>query len=191
MIIVGNVKSSIEDNSFLYQQPWFYNNKLSLRCELGIGSGTVYNENAINRALEIFNILFKDEIIDCVFLDEYIIEDDFIDINEFFIFNNTLDLDITNNDNELYENVSSIKRHFIYDVDKSKIEKIIKHQILNGANIYHIVSFKNNFIFSIYDDRGCDIVFFDDVEYKEFYLRLEKYFLDYDRELMKNRFNNI
>lgn len=191
MITVGNVKSSIEDNSFLYQQPWFYNNNLSLRCELGIGNGAVYNENAINRALKIFNILFKDDIIDCVFLDEYTNEDDLIDINEFFTFDNTLDLDITYNDNELYEDVSSIKRHFVYDVDKSKIKKIIKHQILNGSNIYHFVSFKNNFIFSIYDDRGCDIVFFDGGKYKEFYHILEKYFLDYDRELMKNRFNNI
>lgn len=188
---MGNVKSSIEDNSFLYQQPWFYNNNLSLRCELGIGNGAVYNENAINRALKIFNILFKDDIIDCVFLDEYTNEDDLIDINEFFTFDNTLDLDITYNDNELYEDVSSIKRHFVYDVDKSKIKKIIKHQILNGSNIYHFVSFKNNFIFSIYDDRGCDIVFFDGGKYKEFYHILEKYFLDYDRELMKNRFNNI
>lgn len=186
-----NVKSSIEDKCFLYQQPWFYNNKLSLRCELGIGNGAVYNENAVNRALEIFNILFNDDIVDCVFLDEYTNEDDLIDINEFFTFDNTLDLDISYNDNELYENVSSIKRHFVYDVEKSKIEKIIKHQILNGSNIYHCVSFKNNFIFSIYDERGCDIVFFDDGKYKEFYHRLEKYFLDYDRELMKKRFNNI
>ena len=204
MIIVGNVKRSIEDNTFLYQQPWFYNNKLSLRCELGIGDETVYLENSVNRALDIFNILFKDDIIDCVFLDKYTIEDDIndnvifvndeadqTDINEYFNFDKTIDLNITNNNNELYENVVSIKRHFTYNIDKTKIETIIKKQILNQSDIYHFVSFKNNFIFSIYDARGCDIVFFDEERYKEFYFKLEKYFLDYDRESMKNTFNSL
>lgn len=169
------VKEKIEDINFLYQQPWFYNNKLSLRCELGIGDESVYLENAVKRALDILNILFKDDIIDCVFLDEYTIEDDindnviFVndevksnDINEHFTFDKIIDLNITHNDNELYENFVSIKRHFVYDVDKSIIETIIKQQILNDSNIYHFVSFNNNFIYSIYDDRGCDIVFFDE-----------------------------
>ena len=198
------VKEKIEDINFLYQQPWFYNNKLSLRCELGIGDESVYLENAIKRALDIFNILFKDDIINCVFLDEYKVEDDIndnvifdndevvqIDINEHFTFDNTLDLNITNNDNELYENVVSIKRHFVYDVDKSKIETIIKQQILNDSNIYHFVSFNNNFIYSIYDDRGCDIVFFDEGKFKEFYHRLEKYFLDYDKASMIETLNSL
>lgn len=201
---MSNVERKINDNTFLYQQPWFYNNKLSLRCELGIGDETVYLENSVNRALDIFNILFKDDIIDCVFLDEYTIEDDindnvkFVndevdqpDINQYFNFDKTIDLNITNNNNELYENVVSLKRHFTYNIGKTKIETIIKKQILNEAHIYHFVSFKNNFIYSIYDDRGCDIVFFDEEKYKEFYLKLENYFLDYDRESMKNTFNSL
>lgn len=198
------VKEKIEDINFLYQQPWFYNNKLSLRCELGIGDKTVYLENAVNRALDILNILFKGDIIDCVFLDEYTIEDDINDnvifvndevdqtyINEYFNFDKTIDLNITNNNNELYENVVSIKRHFTYNIDKTKIEIIIKKQILNEAHVYHFVSFKNNFIYSIYDDRGCDIVFFDEEKYKKFYLKLKKYFLDYDREGMKNTLDSL
>ena len=52
-------------------------------------------------------------------------------------------------------------------------------------------SFKNNFIYSIYDDRGCDIVFFDEEKYKKFYLKLKKYFLDYDREGMKNTLDSL
>ena len=198
------VKEKIEDINFLYQQPWFYNNELSLRCELGIGDETVYLENAVNRALDILSILFKDDIIDCVFLDEYTIEDDIndnvifvndevdqTDINEYFNFDKTIDLNITNNNNELYENVVSIKRHFTYNIDKTKIEIIIKKQILNEAHVYHFVSFKNNFIYSIYDDRGCDIVFFDEEKYKKFYLKLKKYFLDYDREGMKNTLDSL
>ena len=198
------VKEKIEDINFLYQQPWFYNNKLSLRCELGIGDETVYLENAVNRALDILNILFKGDIIDCVFLDEYTIEDDINDnvifvndevdqpnINEYFNFDKTIDLNITNNNSELYENVVSLKRHFTYNMDKTKIETIIKKQILNEAHVYHFVSFKNNFIYSIYDDRGCDIVFFDEEKYKEFYFKLEKYFLDYDRESMKNTLDSL
>ena len=198
------VKEKIEDINFLYQQPWFYNNELSLRCELGIGDETVYLENAVNRALDILNILFKGDIIDCVFLDEYTIEDDindnviFVndevdqpDINQYFYFDKTIDLNITNDNNELYENVVSIKRHFTYNIDKTKIEIIIKKQILNEAHVYHFVSFKNNFIYSIYDDRGCDIVFFDEEKYKKFYLKLKKYFLDYDREGMKNTLDSL
>ena len=201
---MSNVERKINDNTFLYQKPWFYNNKLSLRCELGIGKETVYLENAVNRALDILNILFKGDIIDCVFLDEYTIEDDindnviFVndevdqpDINEYFNFDKTIDLNITNNNNELYENVVSLKRHFTYNIDKTKIETIITKQILNEAHVYHFVSFKNNFIYSIYDDRGCDIVFFDEEKYKEFYFKLEKYFLDYDRESMKNTLDSL
>ena len=59
---MSNVKMSIEDKKYLYEQPWFYNNKLALRCELGVGNGVKYLKNALQRALEIFNILFNNVI---------------------------------------------------------------------------------------------------------------------------------
>lgn len=57
----------------------------------------------------------------------------------------------------------------------------------NGFEI-GIVSFKNECILSVYDDRGCDIVFATPEKMKEFYTRLEPYFLPYDLEEMKKRF---
>ena len=39
---MSNVKMIIEDKKYLYEQPWFYNNKLALRCELGVGNGVKY-----------------------------------------------------------------------------------------------------------------------------------------------------
>ncbi len=57
----------------------------------------------------------------------------------------------------------------------------------NGFEI-GIVSFKNECILSVYDDRGCDIVFATPEKMKEFYTRLEPYFLLCDLEEMKKRF---
>jgi hypothetical protein len=50
------------------------------------------------------------------------------------------------------------------------------------------VSFENECILSIYDSRGCDIVFATQEKMKEFYHTLEPYFLDYDRAEMERRY---
>ena len=59
----------------------------------------------------------------------------------------------------------------------------------NGFDI-GIVSFKNECILSVYDDRGCDIVFATPEKMKEFYTQLESYFLPYDLEEMRKRLHN-
>ena len=100
----------------------------------------------------------------------------------------SLELDIKDLRNDYCnEDLISIKRHITYNFDIKNIKKRIKKQIKSQKDpLYHFVSFENEFIFSIYDDRGCDIVFFSEEKYKEFYYKLEKYFLDYDRDVMKN-----
>ena len=50
-----------------------------------------------------------------------------------------------------------------------------------------LVSFANECIFSVYDDRGCDIVFAVPEKLREFYPRLKPYFLAYDAEEMARR----
>ena len=50
-----------------------------------------------------------------------------------------------------------------------------------------LVSFTNECILSIYDDRGCDVVFACPEKFSEFYPRLEPFFLDYDRAEMACR----
>ena len=79
-----------------------------------------------------------------------------------------------------------------YPNKKFNAIKVIDSQIENQENpIVHLVSFVNSCIFSVYDDRGCDIVFFDKNKFMQFYPLLQKYFLDYDIALMEQRVTSV
>lgn len=67
---------------------------------------------------------------------------------------------------------------------------LVEMQINGNGFEIGIVSFKNECILSVYDDRGCDITFTTAEKMKEFYPKLEPYFLPYDLEEMKKRFHN-
>ena len=67
---MNNINKKLLDSSFLYLQPWFYNNKLALRCELGIGEDD-YMENAFSRSIQIANVLFANKKIDVAFFHQY------------------------------------------------------------------------------------------------------------------------
>lgn len=68
-------------------------------------------------------------------------------------------------------------------------ELLIDQEIdaVNGHEV-SFVSFEHECIFSIYDDRGCDVVFMTHDKMKEFYNKLQPYFLEYDIEEMEKRF---
>lgn len=51
-----------------------------------------------------------------------------------------------------------------------------------------LVSFENECILSVYDDRGCDVVFAVPEKLRTFYPLLQPYLLDYDRAEMERRF---
>mgnify|MGYP003328298675 CR=1 FL=1 len=53
----------------------------------------------------------------------------------------------------------------------------------------NVVSFANECIFSVYDDRGCDVVFMTREKVREFYHQLQPYFLEYDVQEMEKRYN--
>lgn len=57
-----------------------------------------------------------------------------------------------------------------------------------GDHDISFVSFEHECIFSIYDDRGCDVVFMTKEKMKQFYPMLQPYFLEYDLEEMKRRY---
>ena len=59
----------------------------------------------------------------------------------------------------------------------------------NKGHEVSFVSFENECIFSVYDDRGCDVVFMTHEKLKEFYIKLQPYFLEHDIDEMKKRFN--
>ena len=63
----SKIERLIRDKEFSYLQPYFYNNRYALRCELGVGEGDQYMINAKNRAMEIFNILFANLLKNLVF----------------------------------------------------------------------------------------------------------------------------
>ena len=51
-----------------------------------------------------------------------------------------------------------------------------------------LVSFENECILSVYDDRGCDVVFADPEHMRAFYPLLRPYFLEYDLKEMARRY---
>ena len=61
-------------------------------------------------------------------------------------------------------------------------------EVVNGHEV-SFVSFEHECIFSIYDDRGCDVVFMTHDKLKEFYNKLQPYFLEFDCEEMERRLN--
>ena len=67
-------------------------------------------------------------------------------------------------------------------------ETLLRNEIFWEGHEVSFLSFENECIFSVYDDRGCDIVFMTLEKLREFYHKIEPYFLDYDREEMERRF---
>ena len=66
---------------------------------------------------------------------------------------------------------------------------IIEGQIASEDNSeVSLVSFENECILSVYDDRGCDVVFADHDALRAFYAALKPYFLPYDMEEMEKRY---
>ena len=55
----------------------------------------------------------------------------------------------------------------------------------------HFVSKRLNCILSVYDQRGCDIVFFDKRHFKKAYFLLHEYLFDYDMKLMESRLKSL
>ena len=192
---MSNIIEQLTDSDFLYLQPWFYNNKLALRCELGIGEDD-YMENAFSRAIQIANILFENRKIDVAFFNQYFDSDGSGLVSGDFTLKIAEKVNLNKNlliaAGDIDDDISAVIRCISYDIDFTTLERILKSQIYCNENpLVSFVSLENQCIFSVYDDRGCDIVFFSNEKYKEFYIKLEKYFLDYDREKMRETFESI
>lgn len=65
---------------------------------------------------------------------------------------------------------------------------LIEKQISDGDSPeISLISFENECILSVYDDRGCDVVFMTYNKMKAFYSALQPYFLEYDLAEMEKR----
>jgi len=202
------INKLICSSDFPYLQPWFYNHPYALRCELGLGCGRKeYLKNARKRAWEIFNILFSNNV-DAIFFDYWIndwfemdkiskniIKDSIekIKIAAKWINNypHTVVRGLTNG--ETKEDIQFRSRIVCYIRDKKiNYRKLIKYNttdkiIYSPFTPFSFVSFQNECIMSIYDDRGCDIVFANKEKMCEFYSKLKPYLFDYDMEEMERR----
>lgn len=217
----SKIEKLITDSSFDYLQPYFYNNPFALRCELGAGkTRAVYMRRARNRAKQIYGILFSRRA-DAIIFNQWICDwsdsgaagkDEYGEsageIIKMRLKSETRALRFLLENMMNYRHVS-VKGLSTYDdraADGARRNRIvcyadetgfddlhlIRKQIDNEENCeVSLVSFENECILSVYDDRGCDIVFASYEKMREFYPRLQPFFLDYDRELMEKRYNNV
>lgn len=195
----NRTKSMIEemicDRSFAYLRPYFYCHPYALRCELGRGdTEREWFANARRRAKEIGDLLLKDGAdailfncwygdIDAAALTEQArFRDRFLNSRRHLVLENM----------PVYEDSEGVRRDRVIcfsDGEGFDLPELIERQI-SGAGEHEIsfVSFQNECILSIYDDRGCDAVFAIREAMRAFYPQLEPYFLDHDRSEMQRRY---
>ena len=204
MSVGSHIEALILSPDFAYLRPWFYQNLHALRCELGQGDDTeAYMHNAYRRANEIFAILFPNGQPDAVIFDQYVYE---IPIRQPYA-----------HKDRAFFNRMTARRHVIvpnlrtYEDEDGEEEKtytrnrVVSYRDGEDLPVHRLlrrciweqqlapvgfVSFRNECILSIYDDRGCDIVFATHEKLREFYPLLKPYFLDYDAEEMARRYGN-
>ncbi|MGN0528298.1 MAG: DUF3885 domain-containing protein [Eubacterium sp.] len=217
---MSKIEQLIKSRDFDYLQPYFYNNPYALRCELNNGCVNTENlKMAYKKASEIYNIIFPNGA-DAVFFDYLLFDfshnnNGFGNYNDEDIAEIVRDeaerihflLTFQNKYKTIV--VPDLKKDDCYDTDLVKRNRIICYPCNNqfdyemlikrlinidkfGKEGYEtsFVSFENECILSIYDDRGCDIVFADKDKMKELYPRLKPFFLEYDLEEMENRYNS-
>lgn len=66
---------------------------------------------------------------------------------------------------------------------------LLKREMEWEGHEVSFVSFQNECILSVYDDRGCDVVFMTHEKLREFYPKLQPYFLEYDVPEMEKRYH--
>ena len=200
----SQIERMITDRAFAYHRPWFYNHPYALRCELGVGKSTrAYLHNARQRAFAIFDLLFP-RLPDAIFFDYYVIDYsswvDEIDVRrtlrgvkkelQFLSahsdYESTVLFNIPRDEGER-ETTLQKNRIICYPGERYPYKKRISECFSWTNRTIHFVSFENECIMSIYDDRGCDIVFATKEKMQAFFGKLEPYVLAYDMEEMKKR----
>ena len=198
----SDIEKCLLDRDFAYLRPWFYQNPHALRCELGQGDDTEsYMHNAYRRAKEIFAILFPDGQPDAVIFDQYVYETPYrsryAHKERAFFTRMTARRHVivpnlrTHEDGDPEEEKTYTRNRVVSyrDTEDFPVHRLIRRCIWEQHLApVGLVSFENECILSIYDDRGCDIVFATHEKLREFYPLLKYYFLDYDAEEMARRY---
>ncbi len=212
------IESMILDSSFDYIQPYFYNYPHSLRCELGCGETRAeFMKNARERAETIYRILFPEKA-DAMIFSQWIYDWSDTGEAEKLLYGDGADRETERRlegetrelrfllDNLMNYRHVSVKGLKTYEPEDPNMRRnrivcyadgerfddmgLIEIQLSDeGRSETGLVSFKNECILSVYDERGCDIVFSTRGKMREFYSRLEPFFLAYDRAEMEERFS--
>ena len=214
---MSEIERLILSRDFPYLQPYFYNHPWALRCELGQGrSRSAFRRKARERAEAIYHVLFPNPADAVIF--NYRLEDwsntgpalteawEISAEEAAGLLKANIRAEVTQL--RFLESMQNRYRHTaVRDLPFDGVEGVRRHRIVcyadeigfddlgllrrqlrdEGLDI-SLVSFANECILSVYDDRGCDIVFASREKLAEFYPRLEPFFLDYDREEMARRY---
>ena len=210
----SRIEALLSEREMPYLPPFFYNNELALRCELSLGTRRSALKQAREIFALLFGsapdaIAFNYRLFDLSgsgIAEEHAFERPgeaesinagyVRDVSRMarFLLDNQLKYRHT-----VIKNTPSVfcgedglvinNRVICYSDGKGfDNDKLIKACIADRFNPdIGFVSFENECLMVIYDDRGCDIVFADGSKFLEFYPKLEPYFLDHDRELMAER----
>lgn len=198
----STVEACLLNPTFGYHEPWFYNHPYALRCELGQGDeAEAYLQSAQARAEAIAAILFAgaDGQPDAIFCDIQTRRDGHIRFINDRLRARALTARYRRRlvhglplhpflDPE--DNLPCTRYLYYRDGDAFDIPALIRSNCFNrNVAPVSLVSFANECILSVYDDRGCDIVFATPIALVHFYGALEPYFLDYDRAEMARRYD--
>lgn len=200
----SDIEKRLLDRDSAYLRPWFYQNPHALRCELGQGDNSeTYMHNAYRRAKEIFAILFPDGQPDAVIFDQFVYEMPYRSryahkerafFTRMTARRHVIVPNLRTYEDEGGEEEKTYTRNRVVsyrDGEDFPVHRLIRRCIWEQhlASV-GFVSFENECILSIYDDRGCDIVFATHEKLREFYPLLKPYFLAYDAEEMARRYGN-
>ena len=214
-MVESKIERLILDKEFSYLPPYFYDNPYALRCELGIGRDEEYLINAKRRAMELYDVLFPagaDAIIfnywiydhsECGEADTedpdweecvgHSVEQEakqlrfLLECQRKYRHFTVRDL-ATYDDPDDREGTPRRNRVICYRDDQEfDHSALIDGELGPHGREVGFVSFENECILSVYDDRGCDIVFATREKMNAFYHKLRPYFLNYDLDEMENR----
>ena len=180
--------------------PLFYNNEYALRCELGTGGAATAGQvrTAEEKARRIYRILFP-EGADVLFFHREVFRPEDADrwqkrfTGSFRRKYRCAVIEGLETEDPAPEGLIRRDRILCYaDGKQFGSTRLIRRLVRadfggKGALDASFVSFENECFLSIYDDRGCDIVFASPEKYREFFPLLSEYLLDYDLEEMKRR----
>ena len=214
---MSEIEGLLLSPDYPYAQPWFYNHPWALRCELGQGnSRSAFRRKARERMEAIYRILFPHPADAVIFTHRQQDWSDTGPARMTALglspeeAERLLRADLRAEMVRLrfLETMQNRYRHAaIRDLPGSEEPTVRRHRILcyaddvgfddlgllrrqwkdEGLEI-GLVSFENECVLSVYDDRGCDAVFAEPAKLAEFYPRLRPFFLAWDAAEMERRY---